>query len=165
MSLLKKTAVGRWVNREGFAGAIMLNWNMPDKDGVRHYRFLASPFDVFPHDIVENGVDDAVLITNDMLSSLISRGAARPMTDEEAEAANKNYDLVEAANEENVVRQQQIEEQNKVEREKPITKVDPSVPVQPTILKSPPVQESLETSAQESRAPAKADAKSGKKGT
>lgn len=120
----------------------MLKWNSPDPDGLRHYRFLATPFDTFPHDIVENGEDDAVLISENLLATLISRGVARAMNDEEATAANENHaTAVDNANEENIKSATEVEKKNKAEREKPPTKIDPSKPAPRVLLKEPPIQE------------------------
>lgn len=133
--MLKKNLAGFWVDRDGFVGAVMLGWNKPDADGKKHYRFLATPFDTIPVDIVENGEDDSVLISQELLSGLVARGAARAMTDVEAALAIKNYDdeiaEVNSANKEN---QNSTEEENKKKREERQTVVPPD-PTQRTIVK------------------------------
>lgn len=141
--MLKKNAIGLWIDRDGFVGTIMLKWNPVDpKDGKKHYRFLATPFDTIPVDIVENGEDDSVLISSELLQSLVSRGAARAMTDAEAALAIKNYDdeiaEVNSANKEN---QNATAEANKVERAKPPSKTNPSAPAHPVPVKVAPPQE------------------------
>lgn len=127
MPLLRKTSTGDWVNHEGFIGAMMLVWQPPDdKDEVKHYRFLATPFDSHPHDIIHNGEDDAVLISKDMLGALIARGVARRMTDQEAAAANENAEneIVMGIHQENITGQHQVTDQNDKERDKKSTAVD-----------------------------------------
>ncbi len=156
MALLKKTATGDWINFEGFVGAIMLQWQPPDeKDGKKHYRFLANPFDQHPHDIVSNGEDDAVLISKDMLSALVSRGVARRMTDEEAAIVNANAenDKVVSVHQENTTNQHMVNLKNEEERLKTPTtddfnKVAPKVilpqPPEPVAAKSPETKVSNE---------------------
>jgi hypothetical protein len=172
MALLKKTSTGDWINHEGFVGAIMLSWQPPDdEDGVKHYRFIATPFDSIPHDIIHNGEDDAVLISKDMLNALISRGVARRMTDEEAAEANKNAtdDEVSTIHGMNTTRQNETNEANKVERAKPRTAADASKPAAPVKLQRAPVQSAdplLNQSQTASDAATKAalEAEAGKKG-
>lgn len=135
--ILKKTATGLWVTRDGFAGAIMLAWNVSGKE--KSYEFIASPFDTIPHRVEYNGEDDAVLITENLLTTLIARGVARPMTDAEAQAANEADDLErDQINDENMKRQKDVEDQNKIVRETPAAKIDPSKTPQRTILPDPP---------------------------
>lgn len=167
MALLKKTSTGDWINHEGFIGAIMLVWQPPDdQDGVKHYRFLATPFDTHPHDIVHNGEDDAVLISKDMLSALIARGVARKMTDAEAAAANANaqHEDVMGAHQENVTGQHEVTDRNAKEKAKPVTKVDPSKPAPPVKLPIPPDPQTANgvIKSQEATAVAEAKGKEGK---
>lgn len=145
--MLKKNAVGLWIDRDGFVAAVMLKWNAPhDKDGKKHYTFLASPFDSIPVDIVENGEDDTVLISADLLQTLVSRGAARPVTDEEAAAAIKNYDdEIAEINSVNKDNQTSTAEANKKEREKPASKIKPSAPATPVPVKVAPIQSANST--------------------
>lgn len=130
--ILKKTATGQWITRDGFVGAVILKWNAPDDDGAKHYRFIANSFDTIPHDIEHNGEDDAVLITESILKTLIARGVARAMTDEEAKAANDYEDATrDQINDENMARQVVVEEENGKVRTTPAAKIDPASPPKP----------------------------------
>lgn len=167
MALLNKTATGDWVNHEGFVGAIMLVWQAPDdKDGRKHYRFLATPFDHHPHDIVHNGEDDAVLISKDLLSALIARGVARRMTDDEAQAANMNAkdDEVMGVHQENIAGKHMIDAKNKEESEKRTTAADANKPKERTVLPIPPEPETGgdDKSQEPAEVPVKGKGKEGK---
>lgn len=165
MALLRKTSTGDWANHEGFIGAIMLMWQPPDdKDGRKHYRFLANPFDTYAHDIVANGEDDSVLISKEMLTALVARGVARRMTDEEAANANANAedDEIMGVHQENIAGQHEISDRNDKERGKKTTAADARKPVDRVNLPEPPAPQTV-GSATQSQEAAKIAAK-GKEG-
>jgi hypothetical protein len=126
--MLKKTLEGLYVDRLGFVAAIMLQWNQK-VNGVEHYTFLVSPFNSIPHDIVSNGEDDSVLLSKDMYQVLLARKVARPITDEEAEKANKNADAMDA-NQINAAKEAAFTAAN-VEAEKAKTAIDPTAKAKP----------------------------------
>lgn len=93
--MLTKRLDGLWTDKLGFVAAIMLVWNSTMEDGTKVYRFLVNPFHTEPHEIVSNGEDDSVLVSQDMFAALVARKIARAMTDEEAAEAKKNADILE----------------------------------------------------------------------
>ena len=97
--MLKKGIDNLW--RHGsFVAAIMLVWNSEDAEGVKEYKFISDPFHVVPHVIRSNGIDDSILVDEEMYKTLINRKVARPVTDEEAANANTNSEI-DATNAEN----------------------------------------------------------------
>lgn len=139
--MLKKRADGHHTDKFGYIAAMMMAWNAK-VNGVNHYIFLLRPFDPVPFDIASNGVDNSVLLSEDMYKILATRGACRPLTDEEAQSAIDNAGDIVETNQENQASVAATEAIIKAEAEKRVI-APPEEPVRPepkTLVLAPEVQ-------------------------
>ena len=90
--MLTKRLDGLWTDKIGFIAAIVTKWNTKI-NGTNSYVFIAHAMDTVPYTITSNGIDDSVLLSQEMYNILLAKGIARPITDAEAYEANKNAEI------------------------------------------------------------------------
>lgn len=141
--MLTKRLDGLWVDKFGFIGAVMLKWNSVNEDKNKIYTFLLQPFDMIAYIVTSNGIDNSVLVSSDMYKTLLARGIARPITDEEAAVANEDEDISET----NAINsQKEIETKLQIAQKasEPASTKDPSKPIiVPVVEPVDPTEEQL----------------------